>query len=37
MSPPKAGKTWLLKDIITGIGKNFPNVHLMAVLIGEKA
>jgi len=24
VSPPKAGKTWLLKDIITGIGKNYP-------------
>lgn len=24
VSPPKAGKTWLLKDIITGIAKNYP-------------
>jgi len=24
VSPPKAGKTWLLKDMITGIGKNYP-------------
>ncbi len=24
VSPPKAGKTWLLKDIIAGIGKNYP-------------
>jgi transcription termination factor Rho len=23
VSPPKAGKTWLIKDIITGIGKNY--------------
>ncbi len=36
VSPPKAGKTWLLKDIITGIAKNHPKVHLMAVLIGER-
>lgn len=46
VSPPKAGKTWLLKDIIGGIAKNYPEqskskskskkVHLMAVLIGER-
>ncbi len=43
VSPPKAGKTWLLKDMISGIGKNYPEngkqeikVHLMAVLIGER-
>ncbi|HWA51556.1 MAG TPA: transcription termination factor Rho [Patescibacteria group bacterium] len=36
VSPPKAGKTWLLKDIIAGIAKNYPKVHLMAVLIGER-
>lgn len=36
VSPPKAGKTWLLKDIATGIAKNHPDVHLMAVLIGER-
>jgi transcription termination factor Rho len=24
VSPPKAGKTWLVKDIIGGIAKNFP-------------
>ncbi len=36
VSPPKAGKTWLLKDIITGIAKNHPKAHLMAVLIGER-
>ncbi len=23
VSPPKAGKTWLIKDIISGIGKNY--------------
>jgi transcription termination factor Rho len=43
VSPPKAGKTWLLKDIISGIAKNYPEAgkgkvkaHLMAVLIGER-
>lgn len=36
VSPPKAGKTWLIKDIIGGIGKNHPDVMLMAVLIGER-
>lgn len=36
VSPPKAGKTTILKDIATGITSNFPDVHLMAVLIGER-
>lgn len=36
VSPPKAGKTIILKDIATGVAKNFPNAHLMAVLIGER-
>ncbi len=36
VSPPKAGKTTLLKDIATGITKNFPDVILMAVLVGER-
>lgn len=36
VSPPKAGKTWLIKDIISGIAQNYPNVHLMAVLVGER-
>ena len=36
VSSPKAGKTWLLKDIASGISKNYPKVHLMAVLIGER-
>jgi transcription termination factor Rho len=44
VSPPKAGKTWLVKDIIKGIAGNFPEngkgkarkVHIMAVLIGER-
>lgn len=36
VSPPKAGKTWLLKDIANGLAINHPKVHLMAVLIGER-
>jgi transcription termination factor Rho len=36
VSPPKAGKTTILKDITTGVAKNFPDAHLMAVLIGER-
>jgi len=36
VSPPKAGKTWLLKDIASGLSKNHPKVHLMAILIGER-
>ncbi len=36
VSPPKAGKTWLLKDIAEGLAKNHPDVHLMAVLIAER-
>lgn len=36
VSSPKAGKTWLMKDIIAGIAKNYPKVHLMAILIGER-
>jgi len=36
VSPPKAGKTWLLKDIAHGVSKNYPETHLMAVLVGER-
>jgi transcription termination factor Rho len=41
VSPPKAGKTWLLKDIAYAISKNYPKsgkkgIFLMAVLIGER-
>lgn len=36
VSPPKAGKTWLLKDIANGITANAPEIHLMAVLVGER-
>jgi transcription termination factor Rho len=36
VSQPKAGKTTILKDVATGVAKNHPNAHLMAVLIGER-
>jgi transcription termination factor Rho len=36
VSPPKAGKTTILKDLASGIAENFPKVHLMACLIGER-
>ncbi|MDQ3008454.1 MAG: transcription termination factor Rho [bacterium] len=36
VSPPKAGKTTLLKDIATGIAANYPAMHVMAVLVGER-
>ncbi|OGD90499.1 transcription termination factor Rho, partial [Candidatus Curtissbacteria bacterium RIFCSPHIGHO2_02_FULL_42_15] len=36
VSPPKAGKTTFLKDIARGISENYPKIHLMASLIGER-
>lgn len=36
VSPPKAGKTTVLKELAAGIAANYPEVHLMAVLIGER-
>jgi len=36
VSPPKAGKTTMLKEIANAISKNYPEVHLMIVLIGER-
>lgn len=36
VSPPKAGKTTVLKEIANGVTANFPKVKLMAVLIGER-
>lgn len=36
VSPPKAGKTTFLKEVATGIAVNHPDVHLMAVLVGER-
>ncbi|MFQ5885732.1 MAG: transcription termination factor Rho [Anaerolineae bacterium] len=36
VSPPKAGKTVLLKQIANGITTNYNGVHLMVALIGER-
>ncbi|MGH2355721.1 MAG: transcription termination factor Rho [Chloroflexota bacterium] len=36
VSPPKAGKTLLLKGIAHGITSNYPDVHVMVALIGER-
>jgi transcription termination factor Rho len=36
VSPPKAGKTLLLKTIANGITANYQDVHLMVLLIGER-
>ena len=36
VSPPKAGKTFLLKAIAAGIAHNYPDIHLMVALIGER-
>ena len=36
VSPPKAGKTMLLKAIANGITSNYPDIHLMVCLIGER-
>lgn len=36
VSPPKAGKTTVLKRIANGITSNYADIHLMIVLIGER-
>src|SRR5438874_9963422 len=36
VSPPKAGKTFLLKHIANGVSANYPDVLLMVALIGER-
>jgi transcription termination factor Rho len=36
VSPPKAGKTTVLKQIANGITANYNDIHLMVVLIGER-
>jgi len=36
VSPPKAGKTVLLKKIANSISKNYPDVHLMVLLVDER-
>src|SRR3989304_4235701 len=35
VSPPKAGKTTVLKQIANAISEKYPQVHLMVALIGE--
>ena len=36
VSPPKAGKTTVLKHVANAISTNYPQVHLMVALIGER-
>jgi transcription termination factor Rho len=36
VSPPKAGKTTILKHIANSISTKYPDVHLMVALIGER-
>jgi transcription termination factor Rho len=36
VSPPKAGKTILLQNIASSITANYPNVHLIVLLIDER-
>ena len=36
VSPPKAGKTSILKDIANGVTINHTDVHIMVALIGER-
>ena len=36
VSPPKAGKTTILKDIAASIAVNNPEVHLMCLLVDER-
>lgn len=36
VSPPKAGKTTLLKQVANAISENHPEVHLIALLIDER-
>jgi transcription termination factor Rho len=36
VSPPKAGKTTILKQVANAISENYPGVHLIVALIGER-
>ncbi|WP_044912682.1 transcription termination factor Rho [Butyrivibrio sp. WCE2006] len=36
VSPPKAGKTTLLKDVALSVKKNNPDIHLIVLLIDER-
>ena len=36
VSPPKAGKTTILKQLANAISTKYPDIHLMVALIGER-
>jgi transcription termination factor Rho len=36
VSPPKAGKTFILKNIANGVSTNHEDIHLIVLLIGER-
>lgn len=36
VAPPKAGKTWLLKEVAKGLTDNHPEIVLLVALIGER-
>src|SRR4051812_17487671 len=36
VSPPKAGKTFVIKNIANGISQNYEDIYLMVLLIGER-
>ena len=36
VSPPKAGKTTLLKEVAKSIRRNYPDIHLIVLLIDER-
>ncbi len=36
VSQPKAGKTTFLREIAEAVGQNHPEVHMIAILIGER-
>ncbi len=36
VSPPKAGKTTILKELANSVSTKYPEVHLMVALIGER-
>jgi transcription termination factor Rho len=36
VSPPKAGKTTVLKQIANGVSANYNDIHLMVCLVGER-
>ncbi|MCR4922854.1 MAG: transcription termination factor Rho [Lachnospiraceae bacterium] len=36
VSPPKAGKTTLLKDVAKSLTSNYPDIHLIILLIDER-